>query len=393
MKIRSIRLKDYRFGDQWATEIEDRWEYSDFKNTPSWRENWISFDCLCHDPVSDTVFTGITSFDADIFRGWSRGDTKWIDPDYGRVRDEYDAKFHRSLVLDSRDGVLYGAVALLHNIDRFWDAPGGAIVRYDPADNSIAKLSIPMPHVYIQSIVLDERRDTIYGQTFTPEHLVSYNLKSGLSRWIGPTSSGFCMAQGENIVLDDTGCVWGSWTVTRAWQNDPGVDQYRLYKFDPLEDRIVYMDSGLPRIDGGDGFEKPEGFFNFGTGVLYVSGGEGGLYRVDPVTAKAEFLFKAVSDEGRGRRSRLASMRLGPDGYAYGVVGRDGECELLKFDPRDESYELIGRIAESNVGESNGGDSAWQIHDVCVTPDGVLYAGENDNPNRSGYLWEVELDS
>ena len=386
MKTRAIRLKDHDYGDQWSREIVDRWEYEDFKNSSAWREGWISFDCLCHDPASNTLFCGITSFNGEIFRGWRRDDEEWMDPGYDRVRDDFDAKFHRSLVLDSRTGNLYGAVALLHDIDRFWEAPGGSIVRYEPRTDSIEKLAIPMPHVYIQSIVLDESRDAIYCQTFTPEHLVRYDLKSGASRWLGPTSSGFCMAQGENIVLDDDGCVWGTWTVTRAWQSDPGVDQYRFYKFDPREDKIIYLDLGLPRSDGSDGFEKPEGLFNFGTGVLYVSGEEGGLYRVDPATGRAEFLFRAIDDEGRVRRSRLASMRLGPDGYAYGVTGRDGECEVLKFDPSTESYELLGRLAEPN-----GGVAAWQIHDVCITPDRILYAGENDNPNRSGYLWEVEL--
>jgi hypothetical protein len=32
----------------------------------------------------------------------------------------------------------------------------------------------------------------------------------------------------------------------------------------------------------------------------------------------------------------------------------------------------------------------WQCHDVAITPDGTLYAGENDHPRRSGYLWQIE---
>jgi hypothetical protein len=119
---------------------------------------------------------------------------------------------------------------------------------------------------------------------------------------------------------------------------------------------------------------------------MYASGAGGALYRVDPATGDAEFLFRAIGDEGRGRRSRLASMALGPDGLAYGVTGRDGECEVLRFDPKAESYELLGAVVDDATGET-----CWQIHDVCVTPDGVLYAGENDNPYRSGYLWEIHL--
>lgn len=77
-------------------------------------------------------------------------------------------------------------------------------------------------------------------------------------------------------------------------------------------------------------------------------------------------------------------MRMAPDGFAYGVVGRDGKCELMRFDPQNEKYKLLGKIATA-------GENCWQVHDICVTTDGVIYACENDNPGRSGYLWEINL--
>ena len=194
------------------------------------------------------------------------------------------------------------------------------------------------------------------------------------------------MAQGENICLDDDGRVWGVWTVTRAWQSSSGVDTYRFFRYDPNVDRIEYLDKGLPREDGAYGYARPEGLFNLGTGGLYMSGEGGALYRVDPESGDAEFLFRPIGDEGRGRRSRLAALALGPDGCAYGVTGRDGECEILRFDPANETFELMGALNDSDTGVA-----AWQVHHVCVTPDGTLYAGENDNPHRSSYLWEIEL--
>lgn len=386
MKVTALKLRDSNFGDQWNTELEDHWEYADFLEKDDWRKNWISFDCLCYDVTTDTVFAGITSFDADIFWGWNRKEQKWVDAGYARIRNPYDAKFHRSLVRDSRNGCMYAAQALLHDIDRFWEAPGASFVKYNPSSGDIAKLAIPMPHVYIQSVVLDESRDMLYGQTFTPENLVSYNIKTGESRWIGPTGCGFAMAQGENITMDDNGCIWGAWQVTRAWQSQAGVDSHRLYKYDPEGGRISYLNKGLPNPNSTHGHMKPEGFFNLNTGCLYVSGGSGILYRVDPKTGDATLLFQPIGDEGRRRRSRLASMTLAPDGFAYGVVGRDGECEVMKFNPKDESYELLGALKDSDSGVP-----AWQIHDICAAPDGTLYAAENDNPGRSSYLWEISL--
>jgi hypothetical protein len=67
------------------------------------------------------------------------------------------------------------------------------------------------------------------------------------------------------------------------------------------------------------------------------------------------------------------------------VTGRDGNCELLRFDPKKETYDFLGQIKDQD------GVSCWQVHDIVVLPDGTLYAGENDNPNRSSYLWEIIL--
>ena len=33
--------------------------------------------------------------------------------------------------------------------------------------------------------------------------------------------------------------------------------------------------------------------------------------------------------------------------------------------------------------------TAWQIHNIAVMKDGTIYAGENDVPHRSSYLWGI----
>ena len=377
LKVKALKLKDRDFGNQWFDETEDRWEYEDYLNDQQWRKDWISFDCLCYVPENDTVYAGITSFDADIFWGWDRKLGEWVSTGYERVADPFDAKFHRSLVYYR--GNLWGACALLHDIDRYWDAPGSPIIRYDPKTKDIARLPAPLAHHYIQSTVIDEKRGILYGQTLTPEKLISYDIDTGQSREIGPIGSAIDFAQGENLVLDDDGNVWGGWTVTRAWQNDAGVDRHRLFRYSPETGKIEYLKTGLPNPDGSYGHTKYEALFNFGTGCLYASGGNGSLYRIDPKTGQAKYLFTPIEQH----RSRLAAMTLGEDGYAYGVTGREGKCQLLKFDPQAETYELLGNIVDAD------GTACWQAHHTIVLPDGAIYAGENDNPYRSSYLWEI----
>ena len=378
MKIKAHKLRDRKFNN-WQSEVLDHWDYEDLLADRGWRKDWISFDCCAYVPETKRIYCGITSFDADIFWAYDRKSRHFVDCGFGKVRNPYDAKFHRSLVRWEKDGCLYAAIALLHDPDRYWEAPGGAIVRYNPLTGDICKLAIPLPHIYIQSICLDQKQGMIYGQAAFPERMFKFDLITGRSEDLGPLT-GIGMGQGENIELDDEGCAWAGWMMARAWQSAPGVDAHRLCKYDPRQGLIIYFKGGLPNPDGSYGFQHVEGIFNLGGGKLFASGGNGSLYRINLKTGKAHYLFTPVSDQ----RSRLASLRMAPDGYAYGVTGRDGHCKLLQFDPLKEKYKLLGEITD-------GHESCWQAHDVTITTDNVIYACENDNPNRSGYLWEIKL--
>ena len=377
--VQSYALKDTHYDSQWEVSIEDRWNYADFKKNRQWREGWISFDCLYFDLDTSYLYNGITSFDADIFKRFDTKKKIFEDIGYGQVADPFDAKFHRSLDKYKGDGCIYAAPALLHDVDNYFDAPGGAIVKYNPKTGEYSKEIIPFPHVYIQSIIIDQERGILYGQTFTPEKFFAYDLEKKTMRDLGLLGSAMAMAQGENIVLDDNGCVWGNWGVTRAWQSFYGADGMRLFKYSPDSGKIEYLNTGLPKKDGSFGYDKAEAFFNFGTGCLYASGANGALYRIETDGPEISFIGEPIPD----RRSRLAAMALMKDGCAYGVTGRDGRTELLKFDPRNDSYQLLGSIIDEN------NNTPYQVHHVTAGPDGVLYAGENDNPYRSSYLWEI----
>ena len=137
MHARALKLQDVHYGNRWFDEVEDRWNYDDLKADPCWRSGWISVDCLLYDERDDRVYMGITSLAADIFRAYDRGVSKrdaslrdgigqFVDLGYDRIADPYDAKFHRSLVKWERDGCLYAAIALLHDVD---DGRGGSCRR------------------------------------------------------------------------------------------------------------------------------------------------------------------------------------------------------------------------------------------------------------------------
>jgi hypothetical protein len=374
------RWKDHDFGDEWFERVEDRLNYDDLQQDPHWRNQWISFDGVTYCPRRRRVYCGITSFAADIFQVWDCETATFIDPGFDAVVDPYDAKFHRSMQLTEDGRHLYTATALLHDVDRFFDAPGGGVFRTDLETGRIEKLAIPIPHVYIQAIALDEKRGRVYSMHFTPEHLSVLDLDTLECRDLGPISSGMVMAQGENLAIDDAGGVWCGWHATRAWQWRSGVDSHRLCRVDPETLKIKFFKTGLPRADGERGFVRVEGLFNLGGGVLHASGGNGSLYRLDPETAKATYLGTPITD----RPSRLTQLVKHADGYAYGVTGRAGRCVVIRFDPAAGTWALSGEIADET------GATLWQAHDVTITPEGTLFAGENDHPRRSSYLWQID---
>lgn len=379
MKVQAHKLKNRNFAQQWHQEALGRWNYEDFTKRKEWREDWISFDCVLYEANVEKLYFGITTFSSDIFKAFNLNTNEFEDLGYRDIADPYDAKFHRSLV-SHKDGNIYAAVALLHDVDHWLDAPGSPIIRYNPKENKIEKIAIPEPHVYIQSLILDEQRDTLYGLCFPPEKLISYNLKTGESKDLGMISTGIHgMTQGQNIVLDDDGCVWSNWSITRAWQDEPSPDYDRICKYDPVQDKIIFHQSGLPRVDKKPGTASCETYFNFGDGSIYASGDNGSLYRINPQNFEIEYLFTPTPE----RASRLSSMVKVSDGVAYAVTGRDGKCELMKVYYQEGRFEKLGYI------ETEDHTSLWQCHDITMTKDGRIFICENDNPYRSSYLWEV----
>ena len=378
MRVNAIKLKDTRF-EGFETHVDGRWNYDDFfkEENSQWVNDWISFDCVLADEQRNTIWCGLTQFGGEIFYAYDIKSGQFRNMHYRDVGDRYDAKFHRSLLFDS-EGIIWAATALLHDVDQYLDAPGGAIVRFDPDSEKIEIVARPIPHVYIQGIVMDRQRRIIYGQTFTPEKLFRYDIDSGEVTDLGLIGSGFGMAQTENIDIDQDGTVWGTWGVTRAWSNDPGPEAMRLWRYHPDHGRIEFFKHGLPKMHARNGTDMGQGVHCGPDGAMYMGTGEGLLCRVDPKTAEVEPIGKP------GPARRLAAMTNGPDGKIYGTAGNDGSCIVFSYDPKTRQVDQVGPIYDGQINER-----AWHIHNVTMTGDGTIYAGENDVPYRSGYLWQI----
>jgi len=388
MKLASVRahiLKNRRF-DNWESEVEGRWKIEDLRADEGYCNDWISFDSLAWDEKSRQLYVGLTSINNDFFYVYDPAREMFASLRFQRISDKFDAKFHRSLEIDD-DGMIYGATALLHDVDQQHEAEGGKLVRYDPAEDLYKVLAIPVPHHYIQSINLDRRRRIIYGFTYPAEYLFRYDLETGQCRTLAYIGNSVMLCQPHRASFDRYGRLWGTWGESRAFEDMLGPVPIRIFCYNPDKDEFTWFQHGFPKVDETDP-ARIDQMMLADDGFIYAGTTAGGFSRLDPETGEVEDLGKPFPNP------RLAGLVQGPDGLIYGAgnagygVGGEGEARLFAFDPEAGELEDLGPIYD---GETKAG--AVKVHILVATGDGTLYAGENDNVLRSSYLWECVVSA
>lgn len=381
IRVRAHVYRDRHF-DNWEREVAGRWTIEDLRADPGYRHDWISFDCLRWDQEREQLYIGLTAIDTDIFHVFCPGDGTFRSLGFPRISDRFDAKLHRSLEVGG-DGCLYLATALLHDVDQQRQARGGKIVRYSSRDDEFQVLATPVPHHYIQSIVLDRERNSIYGFTYPAEFMFRYDLNTGESRVLAYIGNGVMMSQPHNAVLDQSGRLWGTWGESRAFEDLPGPVPIRLFSYDPDTDTFTWFSHGLPKVSLDDP-ARVDHMMVARDGSIYVGTTTGGFSRLDPTTGSVDDLGKPFAGP------RLAGLVEGPDGCIYGAGNAGyaedgiGQARVFSYHPGRNHLEDLGPIYDPARGAG-----AAKIHMLVSTPNGTLFAGENDNTLRSSYLWEI----
>jgi hypothetical protein len=377
MQVRAHIIKNTSL-DNWVSEAEGRWTWDQMRSDKRYQD-WFSFCSLVWDRKTDLLYCGIATFTNDIFWKFDRRTGTFTSLKYQEFGDKFDAKFHRSLEQDD-DGTLYAATALLHDPDCLMESPGGKLLKWTPATGEYSLLAIPVPHHYIQSIVLDRKCRLIYGCTFPAEILFRHDLRTGQTRHLAYIGAGYVMAQAEKMTLDAEGRLWGTWAEIRAWESSPGPNCIRLFCYDPNSDQITWFGHGLPKVGAGDR-GTVDTMLLADDDLIYVGTGAGALCRLNPKTAEVTLLGKPSS----GRR--MTGLALGRDGQIYGVAGDCERARVFSYDRESGRFTNWGGIFDPALGEG-----PERTHDIALTDDYVLFAGENDNPRRSGFLWECRLN-
>jgi hypothetical protein len=332
--------------------------------------NRISFTCLLAHP-DGYIYCGITAFKGDIFWRFDPKTGEFTDLGYKAVGEQYEVKIHRSLELAS-DGTIYGATATLYTLDQRLNTVGGRIFKYHPSVGKIEMLATPCKRDYIQTITLDEKRQLIYGMVCPVYKFFVYNLATDT------VQDNDYMGSITHIgAIDDDGFYWGTWDAVYHY----------LFKYDPSTGKITFFHHSIPEGKECAGIMYPgagpvDTMINGHDGYLYIGTCGGTLVRLDPKTAQCEYLGRPYPTR------RLPGLVIWHDSVLIGAGGDNQGGFVFTYDRKNGAMQNLGPIVDSTTGEK-----LFRVHDLRLSLDGkTAYVAETDVPDRSGYLWQVELE-
>ena len=365
--LRNVRyhvLRDYRRGeinvDEQATEGISQ----------HMRDNYVAFTCLLAAPDEGLLYCGTTAYNNDILHAFDLEKKTFRTLGYQHVAEQFEVKVHRSLEI-AGDGTIYGASACLHDPSKRLDAPGGAVFRLPPGQRRPEKLCIPCPPDYVQTITLDDQRKLIYGFTYPVFKFFVYHIDTGEVEnhdYIGSIT--------HISSTDDEGRLWGTWHNTGHY----------LFSYEPDTRQINWTRNKLPGAENDANRMYPgagpvDVMINGGDGYLYIGSTGGALYRLDPSTAQAEWLGKPTA------AARMPGLTPWRDALLLGVVGDDKASSVFAYDREKKTFHKLGPIVATDDGRP-----LHRTHDLALVEPNTLYVAETDVPDRSGYLWECELE-
>ena len=399
-KVKAHILRNQKL-EGWQERIVGRWTYKDLAANPEWFHGWISFDAVTFNPSDRNIYCGLNSLDGDLLYRFNPETGQFESLNTKQWADQYDVKIHRTILHNPNDQCLYFGTSMLHDMDQQQRAKGGKLVRFDPRRGTYDVLGVPAPRLYVQSIAADWQRDIIYSFTYPSEAVYQTSIFSRQSELAAYLGNAILFAQPHNAVVDRHGWLWGTCAETRAWDESFGPHPVRLFKYHPETNCLVVSEHGLSRWeekkqlldDDHTGsvtavltetrHKQDFGFCDSmvydGERYIYAGTVAGVLCRIDTTTGTVEKLANAIAT---GRFPALAIR----DGVLYGAGGMHGRTQLVRWDMRS------GRLASySDLVDESCGERPARIHELAVDDRGRIYLGENDNHERSSYLWSVEL--
>lgn len=365
-------LRDCRISAEKWNHFAARALTEDWLRDDDFRERWTSPTCLLFNPADGLVYVGLTALNGDIFYAFDPRTDTWESLRYPTGGDRYASKIHVALHLGA-DGWIYSAVATLADVDLWPRPPGGPLFRFDPRTRAYDFLGVPLPHDYIQGILLDEQRGIIYGNTFPGRRLFRFDLGTRQARelaFLGNVST-------EHLALDAAGGLWHHYELAQ-W-----AGRYPLLRYDPDQDRIAYLNLDLPDLLAGNrAGGQIDTALTTRDGRLYLGAASGALFELEHRGPRLVYLGKPFP------APRLKGLLEAPDGLLYGVAGARYDTHFFAYDRVGGQFLDLGPLVDTRTGAR-----CWLAHDLCQVDARTFLVAECDNHERASYLFKIQLEA
>lgn len=256
----------------------------------------------------------------------------------------------------------------LENWDRTKTDPGGVIMRYAPQAGQVEVIGKLSRYLYVQSMIVDGKRDRAFGHTIPDNHFFYVDLRKREVRDFGHISE----YAHHNMVITPDGVCYGGWI-------DKADGSLHLLKFDPDEGRLRYLNNVVlkdpgAKVAGNLGIDQwivtRKGEIYMGT----VAGAQ--LFRFHWREEKFELMGKCA--EG----GRVTSMDEDENGVIWIGAGYPN-MHLVRFDPA-----AAGKSRFTDYGPVNTKYPRCYFHASCYY-DGKLYLGETDGFSPSLHVIDL----
>lgn len=328
-----------------------------------------SFVSMRYHPARKKLFLGCTNRIGDILVEFDPATRKFRSCGFHRsgfCTPNY-VKIHQGITLDEKADALYFGTATLSPLSTTIETKGGALVRYDCKKRKFTRIANPTPGDFYQGTCFDLKRKMAYMFTDRGGFAV-YDMKKRTLRYENMQSIP------HNGCIDDRGGVWGTHSAGR----------HAFFRYNPDRNRFEFP-QGCAFHNAAQaanvmypGAGPVDSILNADDGFIYAGSPLGDLYRLDPETGEVKFLGKPFPG------TRMPGLGLGQDGWLYISGAREFGSLLGRYNREEERFENLGKV------EHKDGTFLYYAHELVVIDD-VVYIGETDNPNRSGYLWACEL--
>ena len=335
-------------------------QFIDYPDFPEANSTWGD---IGYNSVTDAVYIGVTNHKNKIgFYEYSVGDDKMrlkgFVNEMAHLRDfQWQGKIHSKITTDP-DGNVYFATDGGEAREEFlMNHPhgyaGGFIMKWNPKDEKLTNLGMPMQYESIKNIDVDPETGKIYAVTYPQVHFLVYDPKTNELQDLGRLGS----AHVPRITfLDQWGnCYYLDW-------------RQRLVKYEKSTEKLVFAKESLPAFPGTPGEMVITGVKSFtadhANGVIYLA------------TYGAKVLAFYPQKTGIGKVKDLgalydtqdvplwkpysSNMNLGANGKLYYVLGGHGNyvkkdtTVMMELNPFTKEKRIAMMFPTSELSEVTG---------------------------------------